>query len=312
MKIVDSGSDYLVLEVTSHGLDQNRIFGIDFEVAALTNITHEHLDYHKSFENYLLAKAKLFKNSKASVLNFDDESSAKIKKIAGGKIISYSIKKSADFTPKKFPLKLKIPGDYNSANALCAAACATHVGIDKNTVIAALNNFQGIKGRMEEIDEGQEFRVIIDFAHTPNALKQALKTLNSKLQTPNSKLIAVFGAAGERDREKRPKMGEVAAKFAGICVLTAEDPRSENVEDICDQIAEGILKSGKRESKDFFKIYDRKEAIEFAVNLAGKNDIVAVFGKSHEKSMCFGRKEYPWDEFKVVKGAILAKLNEAK
>ena len=309
-KIVDSGSNYLVLEVTSHSLDQNRVFGINFEVAVLTNVTHEHLDYHRSFENYLRSKAKLLRKAKISILNADDASYDKAKKLTGSKIVTYSIAKNADVTLKEFPFKLKISGDYNISNGLAAASCASQIGVNKKTIIKALNNFKGVKGRMEEIDEGQDFKVFIDFAHTPNGLKQALKTLNSKLQTPNSKVIAVFGAAGERDRLKRPKMGEVAAMYADICVLTAEDPRNEKVEDICEQIAQGLIKSGKMESKDFYKIYDREKAIEFAVKLAKPHDIVVCFGKSHEKSMCFGKKEYPWDEFKTVERAIKKKANE--
>ena len=309
-KVVKSHSEYLVLEATSHGLDQNRIFGIGFNFAVLTNITHEHLDYHKSFENYILAKARLFKYAKVSILNLDDPSFFKIKKLANGKIITYSIAKKADFMPKKFPLKLKISGDYNLSNALCAGALATQIGISKKAITKTLNNFQGVKGRMEEVDLGQDYRVVVDFAHTPNGLKQVLKTLNSKRQTPSSKLIAVFGAAGERDTLKRPRMGKIAAKYADICILTAEDPRREKIEDICEQIVQGILKSDKCESKDFFKIYDRREAIEFAVKLAKPGDIVVCLGKSHEKSMCFGTKEYPWDEFKAVERAIAKKANE--
>src|SRR3989344_4552590 len=309
-EVVDSHSEFLVLEVTSHGLDQNRIFGIGFKFAVLTNITHEHLDYHKSFENYILAKARLFKGAKVNILNLDDPTFSKIKKLAGGKIITYSIDKKADFASKNFSLKLKISGDYNLSNALCAAALATQAGISKRIIIKALNNFQGVKGRMEEVDMGQDYQVIVDFAHTPNGLKQALKSLRSRGEEEGSRIIAVFGAAGERDKLKRPKMGEVAARYADISVLTAEDPRSEKVEDICWQIAQGLVKSGKKEGSDFYKIYDRQKAIEFAVKLAKPDDIVVCFGKSHEKSMCFGKKEYPWDEFKAVERAIAKRANE--
>ena len=309
-KVVNSDSECLVLEVTSHGLDQNRIFGVDFDFAVLTNITHEHLDYHKSFENYILAKARLFKGVKVSILNLDDPTFSKIKKLANGKIITYSIGKKADFAPKNFPLKLKIPGEYNLSNALCAAALATQVGISKKIITKALNNFQGVKGRMEEVDMGQDYQVKVDFAHTPNGLKQALKTLKSRIKGQGSRVIAVFGAAGERDKLKRPKMGEVAARYADISVLTAEDPRSEKVEDICWQIARGLVRSGKKEGSDFYQIYDRQKAIEFAVKLAKPGDIVVCFGKSHEKSMCFGKKEYPWDEFKSVERAITKTANE--
>ena len=309
-KVVNSDSECLVLEVTSHGLDQNRIFGVDFDFAVLTNITHEHLDYHKSFENYILAKARLFKGVKVSILNLDDPTFSKIKKLANGKIITYSIGKKADFAPKNFPLKLKIPGEYNLSNALCAAALATQVGISKKIITKALNNFQGVKGRMEEVDMGQDYQVKVDFAHTPNGLKQALKTLKSRIKGQGSRVIAVFGAAGERDKLKRPKMGKIAAIYADICVLTAEDPRSERVEDICWQIARGLVRSGKKEGSDFYQIYDRQKAIEFAVKLAKPGDIVVCFGKSHEKSMCFGKKEYPWDEFKSVERAITKTANE--
>ena len=309
-KLVDSNSEYLVLEVTSHGLDQNRVFGIDFNFAVLTNITHEHLDYHMSFENYLLVKARLFQGARVSILNLDDPSFSKIKKLANGKVITYSIDKKANFTSLNFPLKLKISGDYNLSNALCAAALATQTGISKRIIIKALNNFQGVKGRMEEVDMGQDYQVIVDFAHTPNGLKQALKSLRSRGEDQGARIIAVFGAAGERDKLKRPKMGKIAAGYADICVLTAEDPRSERVEDICWQIAQGLVKSGKKEGSGFYKIYDRQKAIEFAVKLAKPGDIVVCFGKSHEKSMCFGKKEYPWDEFKTVEWLIAKKANE--
>ena len=187
---------------------------------------------------------------------------------------------------------------------------ATQIGIGKKIVTKALNNFQGVKGRMEEVDMGQDYQVKVDFAHTPNGLKQALKTLKSRIKGQGSRVIAVFGAAGERDKLKRPKMGKIAAIYADICVLTAEDPRSEKVEDICWQIARGLVRSGKKEGSDFYQIYDRQKAIEFAVKLAKPGDIVVCFGKSHEKSMCFGKKEYPWDEFKTVERAIAKRANE--
>ena len=312
--IVGSGSEFLVLEVTSHGLDQNRVFGINFKVGVLTNITHEHLDYHNNYDNYLTAKAKLFRNVKYSILNADDASFAKIKRLVSGKIIAYSLKKSADINLNKFPLKLAIAGEYNLSNALAAAAAVSVLDVDKKIITKALSQFKGVVGRMENINLGQDFEVIVDFAHTPNALKQALATLRSKLKTKNprllrgfggqAKLIAVFGAAGLRDSTKRPLMGEAAAKYADISVLTTEDPRTEKVEDICRQIASGLNKEGKKEDRDYYFVYDRSKAIQFAINLAQKDDIVATFGKSHEKSMCFGKKESPWDEFATVKKAI--------
>jgi len=310
-KAIDSGSKYFVLEATSHGLDQNRLAFVSFKVAVLTNITHEHLDYHKIWQNYLQAKAKLFKNVDISVLNADDESFKLLKSKAGGQIVTYSLKSVTDFNLKKFPLKLKTASDYNLANALAASAAVSSLGIGKEKIIKALNNFSGVEGRMDEIDLGQDFRVIIDFAHTPNALGHALKVLR-KPQTPNAKLIAVFGSAGERDKEKRTLMGKVAGENADISVLTTEDPRKENVEDICASIAQGLIAKGKKEDKDFYLIYDRAKAIKFAIGLAQKDDVIGLFGKGHEKSMCIGKKEFTWDEFLQAKKAIRERSSHEK
>ena len=311
-QVVAEGSRYLVLEVTSHALDQNRIFGVNFAVAVLTNITHEHLDYHKTYENYLKAKAKLFQNAKISILNTDDDSFEQVKKQVPGKIITYGINKKAQFNLKNFPIKLKIPGQYNLYNSLAAAAAVTCLGIDKETIFKTLNEFKGLTGRMEKVEEGQNFEVFIDFAHTPNALLNALKTLQLMSKSQKTRLIAVFGAAGLRDKGKRPMMGKVAAKNADISIITAEDPRTEKAEDICHQISQGFSQMDKKKDKDYYIIADRKKAIQFAINLAQKGDIVATFGKSHEKSMCFGKKEYPWDEFAAVKLTIKRRLNDPK
>lgn len=335
-KAVDAKSEYFVLEATSHGLDQNRLAFANFKIGVVTNITHEHLDYHKTWPNYAAAKAKLFKNVDFSILNYDDKKSFEfLKNRVDGKILTYSQKNLSDFNLKNFPIKLKLNGDYNLSNALAAAAVCSAANIDKKKIIAALANFAGVVGRMEEVDLGQDFKIIVDFAHTPNSLEQALKTLRSlrsNVKGQMSKVICVFGSAGERDQTKRPLMGQVADKFADIIVLTAEDPRSEKPEDICRQIMSGIKKkqglrpSGlkqslrssppgadvglKKEGKDLFIIPDRKEAIQFAINLAKKNDTVAIFGKSHEKSMTYDHKDYPWDEFATVKAAIRERLKK--
>ena len=305
------GNKYFVLEATSHGLDQNRLAFVKFKIAVITNVTHEHLDYHKSQKRYLGAKAKLFRKVNFSILNFDDQSFDFLKSNVDGKIITYSAKSQADFNPKRLPLRLKIPGDYNLRNALAAAAAVSSLRIKKKKILSVLNNFGGVPGRMNEVDLGQNFQVFIDFAHTPNALKEALKTLKSQIPNPKSKLITVFGSAGERDKAKRPLMGKIAAGIADVSILTAEDPRREKVEDICKSIAEGFSE-GKKEGKDYHIIYDRAKAITFAVNLAADGDIVSLFGKAHEKSMCFGKKEYPWDEFVAVEKAINERLKHGK
>ncbi|MEK9146584.1 MAG: UDP-N-acetylmuramoyl-L-alanyl-D-glutamate--2,6-diaminopimelate ligase [Patescibacteria group bacterium] len=313
-KAQDALSQYFVLEATSHSLDQNRLALVYFRAGVITNITHEHLDYHKTWENYANAKSKLLRNVQISVLNKDDKGSYNfLKNRTEGKIITYSLKNNSQVNLKNFPVKLKIPGDYNLSNSLAAAAVCSAFGIDKKTILGALANFQGVTGRLEEVNLGQDFKVIVDFAHTPNGLENALKALSSQLTVHGSQLIAVFGAAGLRDRAKRQLMGKVAAQFADLSVLTAEDPRTENVNDIIDEVAKGFTSKGKKEGKDFFKVANRGQAIEFAITkLAKKGDIVATFGKSHEKSMAYGKKETPWDEFEVTRKAIQRRLSSKR
>lgn len=310
-RMADSGIKYVVLEVTSHGLDQFRLLGINFEIGVLTNVTRDHLDYHKTFENYRQAKLILLNKAKIAVLNKDDESFEFMRTTLGrsnlgrsnlgNKTITYSVNKEADFTPKKFAFKTKLLGQYNQYNCLAAIASASKLGVTDTIIKKVVAAFQGVKGRMEEIKEGQNFNVIVDFAHTPNALEQALTTLKEQL-SKGSKLIAVFGAAGLRDRGKRPMMGAVAGKIADLVVLTAEDPRTEKAEEICEEIAVGCRSVGVEPKI----ILDREEAIRYALKEAKKNDIVAICGKGHEKSMCFGVTEYPWSDQETVRKILIS------
>ncbi len=299
---VDAGSDYFVLEATSHGLDQNRLAFVKIQTAVMTNITNEHLDYHKTWLNYAQAKAKLFKHVKFSILNKNDKSFEFLKNKTSGKIITYGVE-SADFTPKNFPVRLKLQGQYNLYNALAASAAVSVFGIPKNKILRALSSFAGVQGRLQEIKAGQQFKAVIDFAHTPNGLEQVLKTLKSS-KKKSSKLIAVFGAAGERDKQKREVMGKIAASYADISVITSEDPRTENPLEIAKTVAKGFELSKKIKGKDYFIVTDRTQAITFATEMAKKDDIVGFFGKGHENSMCIGTVEYPWDEKEVVRRAI--------
>lgn len=307
-KVVDSGFKYIVLESTSHGLIQHRLFGCNFKVGVITNVTHEHLDYHKTYENYLAAKTKLFRRVKIAVLNRDDQSydflMSKLQSFKVTKVITYGIKKTADFTPKTFPFKTKLPGEYNQYNCLAAISVASSLGISGEKIRKAIASFKGVTGRMEEVKEGQNFQFFVDFAHTPNALEQILQYLSQKKK---KRLIVIFGCAGLRDRTKRPIMGEIASRFADIVILTAEDPRTEDVNKIIDQIAKGCQKAGGKERKTFFRVPDRKEAFKFAVSLAKKDDIVVACGKGPEKSMCFGTTEYPWSEQEEVRKALKTK-----
>ncbi|MEX2028347.1 MAG: UDP-N-acetylmuramoyl-L-alanyl-D-glutamate--2,6-diaminopimelate ligase [Candidatus Curtissbacteria bacterium] len=302
-KAADNGHEYFVLETTSHGLDQNRLAYVKFQMAVLTNITHDHLDYHRTWEKYALAKSKLFKNVAFSVLNSNDAKSFNfLKDKIGGQIITYGVDINADINPRNFPINLKIKGDFNLQNALAAAAAAKTLGIPKQKIIGALSRFVPVKGRLEEVRLGQDYNVVIDFAHTPNALFQALRTLKPQ----NGRLIAVFGAAGGRDKIKRPLMGKVAADAADVIILTSEDPRRESFGNITGQILKGI--KNKTDQKNLFVVEDRKEAIQKAINMAKKGDTVGIFGKGHEKSMAFGKKEIPWDEFEIARNAIKRKV----
>lgn len=310
-KALDGGSQYFILEATSHGLEQNRLAFVKFDVAVVTNITSDHMDYHKNWQNYATAKARLFKDCKYSVLNADDDSYNFLKNKVPGKVVGYSIRQKVDFSLGEFPFKSKFSEEYNLSNSLAAASAASLLGISKRKILSAIRSFPGVNGRMQEVRAGQKFEAIIDFAHTPNSLKKALVELKKK-KLPKSKIIVVFGAAGERDKTKRPLMGEIAASLADVSIITAEDPRRENIDSITSQISKGFQKLKKILNVDYYQISDRSKAINFAVNLAETQDTVVFFGKGHEKSMCFGKKEYPWDETKEVKMAIERKLKNAK
>lgn len=289
--IKDRGFEYVVLEVTSHGLAQFRLFGCNFKIGVLTNITWEHIDYHKTWENYLQAKQSLFKKTHYSILNADDKSYKYLKNNVGGKVITYGLKK-ADFTPQNFPFKTRLPGIYNQSNCLAAIACCKQLAIDDKTIKTGLLKFPGVIGRMEVMQE-KPFKVIIDFAHTPNALQNALLTLKNMT---SGKVIAVFGCAGLRDYKKRPQMGRIAEKLADKVIITSEDPRTEDINKINRQILFGVT-----EKKKFVIENDRFLAIKKAINLAGTGDIIGIFGKGHEKSLCFGKTEYPWSDQQAVR-----------
>lgn len=289
---VDRGLEFLVLEASSHGLDQHRLAGINFQVGVLTNVTREHLDYHRTYQRYLQAKAKLFKRSKIVVLNKDDDSYSLLVKHYKLRVKSYAIKKQADFTPKNFKFTTKLPGEYNQYNCLAAIATCSALGIDKKLIQEAVASFKGVKGRMEEVEAGQPFRIFVDFAHTPNGLRQVLQATRP-LVAKQGRLIVVFGSAGRRDVGKRPLMGQVAGELADEIILTADDSRDEPTERIIDQIAQGT-------SKKVQKIPDRRQAIQAALKMAKNGDVVLLCGKGHERSLTIGNQELPWDEKKTV------------
>ncbi len=335
-EMVEAGLTHAVLETTSEGLAQHRVTACDFDIAVLTNVTHEHLYFHGTWENYRAAKARLFEMLKASidkglpktaVLNAEDPSFDYFRRIPADRYLSYALRKPADLTvedlrfePAYTRFRLCTPagsirvettlvGEYNVANILAAAGVGIALGLPVEVIAEGVRRLPGVPGRMERIDEGQDFLAIVDFAHTPNALKQALRTAR---RMTSGRVIVVFGSAGLRDMQKRGMMGHVAGRLADLIVITAEDPRTEDLEAIMEAIAEGVRAEGRVEGIDFWRIPDRAEAIRFAVGLARPGDLVIACGKGHEPSMCYGTVEYPWDEREVMRAALRERLGKGR
>lgn len=297
-----AGTEVFVLEVTSHGLDQYRTWGINFEVGVITNITSEHLDYHKTWENYFNSKSKLIRNSKWAVLNRDEDHFEKLKNLGKGLLVTFGKSAKSDFNTDNTEFKLKIPGEFNILNGLCAIAATSLFQVETKQAIKTLENFSNLEGRMQEVENNLGIKIIIDFAHTPNGLESALKALNEKKK---GKIITLTGAEGYRDPTKRPKMGAIASKLSDYVILTAVDPRGF-IDEINSQMLAGAEKAGGKLNENVFNIPDREEAIGFAIKkLAKKGDTVALFGKGHEKSMNInGDKELPWGDLEAVEKVL--------
>lgn len=334
--MVEAGLTHVVLETTSHGLAQHRVTGCEYDIAVVTNITHEHLDYHGTYESYRDAKARLFTmlqdtttkkmgNPRLAVLNADDVSFEYLNGMIKGNKCSYSAKgngmvnaSSIRYSPNgtDFVVELKkaivsihcnLPGDFNVSNCLAAFTTAVEgLGIDAEVAAKGLAQLPGVDGRMEWIDLGQPFSAIVDFAHTPNALLRAIETAR---QMTHGRVIAVFGSAGLRDRQKRRMMAETSVRLADITILTAEDPRTESLDDILAEMADEAIKAGGIEGQTFFRVPDRGDAIRLGVKLAQPGDLVMPCGKGHEQSMCFGEVEYPWDDRTALRAALSEHMN---
>ena len=330
-KMVDAGLTHVVLETTSHGWAQYRVDACEFDIGVITNITHEHLDQHGSFENYRAAKARLFTslertlnkkqgNPRLGIINRDDVSFNYLNDFIQVNKASYGLGASADLragniefnrTGIKFTavhkdfrvdISSRLVGKYNISNCLAAIA-ATVIGIGVEPLIAAkgISELNNISGRMERFDLGQTFTAIVDFAHTPNALKV---TLEAARQMTDGRVISVIGSAGLRDRDKRRMMAETSVEMANFTVLTAEDPRTESLDGILEEMAVGARSKGGREGETFWRVPDRGAAIRVALRLARPGDIVISCGKGHEQSMCFGVIEYPWDDRIAMRAAL--------
>lgn len=342
-RMVDAELTHAVLEVTSHGLAQQRVEACEFDLALVTNITHEHLDYHGSTEAYRAAKSRLFTmlaetepkpqgNPRLAALNRDDDSygyllaaiRAQASDFSGRavRVVSYGLHPQADVravdvrhTPGglrfmaqgegwRVEVESPLAGLFNVANVLAALTAAVEgAGVDPEAAGRGAAGMTGIPGRMQAIALGQEFSAIVDFAHTPNALRRALET-GRGLLGPGRRLIAVFGSAGLRDREKRRLMAEAAVELADLSILTAEDPRTESLEAILEEMASGAQARGGVEGKTFWRMADRREALRLAVKMARQGDLVIALGKGHEQSMCFGEIEYAWDDRTALAAAI--------
>jgi UDP-N-acetylmuramoyl-L-alanyl-D-glutamate--2,6-diaminopimelate ligase len=331
-QMVEAGLTHVILEATSHGLAQFRVEACEFDLGVVTNITHEHLDYHVTFEAYRAAKARLFTGladtlpkafltPKAAVLNRDDASFDYLSRLAAAPVVSYGLMPKADVTAEavrqtqnglrfvaagknfRFPIASRLLGEFNVSNCLAALAAASVLKIEPEAVQQGITDLKGIPGRMEIVDLGQDFTAIVDFAHTPNGLRCALQTAR---QLTKGRVIAVFGSAGLRDRAKRRMMAEVSTELADLTILTAEDPRTESLEDILSVMAQSASDLGGVEAEGFWRIPDRREALRFGVWSARPGDVLIACGKGHEKSMCFGTIEYDWDD----RTALLAALSE--
>lgn len=341
-QMVENGMTHCVLEMTSHGLAQGRLIGVDIDAAVVTNITHEHLDYHGSWDAYRDAKATMFSMLKTSayksgvrvhqrvearaaeqtipkiaVINTDDSGARTLLDIPTDVRVTYGIDNSSDcraenvqlgpdgatFTVGAAEFHIPLVGAFNVYNALAAIAVTRALGVNYQTIQDGLSAVTAVSGRMQEIDEGQNFKAIVDFAHTPNALKVALEAARTMI-APGKRLIVVYGCAGLRDVQKRRMMAETSARMADVSVLTAEDPRTESLDAILEMMAEGCRSQGGIEGETFIRVPDRGEALYRACQLAEPGDMVIACGKGHEQSMCFGTIEYHWDDRDALRAAL--------
>jgi UDP-N-acetylmuramoyl-L-alanyl-D-glutamate--2,6-diaminopimelate ligase len=320
---------WVVLETSSHALAQHRTWGIPFEIAVMTNVTGDHLDYHGTFDNYLKAKVSLFKlankhGSKFGVVNADDPNAGRFVDsisrsitygINAGELRAKNVFLAPDHSTfqveigdEDYNLHLNLPGEFNVSNALAAVAVGREIGLTKDQIEDGIEALKDVEGRMTVIDEGQPYKVIVDFASTPDAFEQFF---NSVRPTVKGKLIAVFGSAGRRDESKRPVQGEIAGKYSDEVILTEEDDRDIDGNQILNEIADGAIKSGKVLDQNLFKILDRESAIKFALGRAiSPDDVVVLLGKGHEKTIERADGEHPWNEIEMTRKLLKDLINQ--
>lgn len=327
-EMVDRKTDSAILEATSHGLHMHRLDQTVFTIAGVTNITHEHLEYHKTIDNYRLAKALLIRRVADErgvvVLNADDEGARSMEHhAAGAEVRWYSTQDAAaDYYASgvvvgsngsefslhvgryQWHVSLPMLGEFNVANALCAIGVAQASGVEMGVILEALNQAAGVPGRMNRVDSGQPFSVVVDYAHTPESLRKILELLR-RLHSER-RLIVVSGSAGERDPGKRPLQGAVMAELADVSIVTSEDPRNEDPDQIISEIADGARAAGGVDGASLFTILDRRDAVRHAFGLAESDDCVLLAGKGHETSIIWGFEHRPWNEAEVAREELAA------
>ncbi|QQR78583.1 MAG: UDP-N-acetylmuramoyl-L-alanyl-D-glutamate--2,6-diaminopimelate ligase [Candidatus Moraniibacteriota bacterium] len=333
-----AGCTHVVLETSSHAIDQFRTWGIAYTIAVITNVTREHLDYHKTMAEYRRVKRKLFANVQIAIVNIDMEQPEDYCIAAPGKTLTYSTKDVAadvvateielDLTGTRFlalgkSFRTKLPGLFNVENALAAITTGQALGIDTETMKRALATATGIPGRMESVPNDRGLDILIDYAVTPDSFEQLYRAVGP-MQIPGTKIIHVFGACGERDRGKRPVMGQIASEHADVIILTNEDPYHENPEHIIDEIEAGLpealrnppaggasMRAGvtKKKGQDYFRVFDRREAIAKAIVLAETGDIILITGKGAEETMAVGDARIPWRERAVIEEILRINKN---
>ena len=311
---------FAVVETTSHAVAQYRNWGIRYQAAAMTNVVHEHLDYHKTFKEYVQTKARMFSRlPRLAVVNSDDPSAGEFLRYKAGKQLTYSMEKRADVVARKilpdrngtiFTLVLPntqltvnhaMVGLFNVSNALCAAAVCWGLGISPEAIKKGLESLKSVPGRMEPVEAGQDFTFLIDYAVTPDSLEKLYSTLKPGI---SGRLFAILGSCGDRDRTKRPIMGAVAGRFADVVIVTDEDPYTEDPQAIIEEVAKGVPKGSKTNKmvlgENFFKILDRREAIAKAISMAQRGDLIVITGMGAQEYKVVQGKKVPWQERAVI------------
>ncbi len=312
--MVDGGCEYAVMEVSSHALDQERVACLRFDAGVFTNLTQDHLDYHKTMDNYIAAKKRLFDVSDVAVINADDNSAEKMMADINCPVTTYAVKSEADWTAhnieyltsgtvftingaKSGRISTCTPGRFSVYNAMSAACCMLSLGFEFDEVCSALSSADGVKGRAEVVNTGRDFTVLIDYAHTPDGVENILSTVN---EIKNGRLVTLFGCGGDRDRTKRPLMGKIAAQLSDFCIVTSDNPRTESPSTIIDDILVGMTDT----TTPYVVIENRSEAIKYAINNAQKNDVIVLVGKGHETYQIIGTQKNHFDEREEVYKAL--------